>query len=239
MSRDQQSEVQQDRVPGPTLRSRLHHAVLRMWRRVAGKRPSVEGPGAAGRQRLNRSQQCGHVDKKANGILAYVRNSVASRRREVILSRYSILGSILGPVLFNIFINDWDTGLEGTLSKLADSTKLGGAVDSLKGTETLQRDVDKLEGWAIANHMKLNKGKCQILHLGGGEPGCTYRLGKDMLDSSAMERDLGVLVDGKLTMSQQCPGSQEGMSGGHQEKHRQPVKEGDCPALLCTGVASP
>ncbi|KAJ7399486.1 rna-directed dna polymerase from mobile element jockey-like [Pitangus sulphuratus] len=49
-------------------------------------------------------------------------------------------GSILGPVLFNIFINDTDAGLEGILSLFADDTKLRGAVDSLRG-----RELDKLE----------------------------------------------------------------------------------------------
>ncbi|KAJ7410520.1 hypothetical protein WISP_107617 [Willisornis vidua] len=116
-----------------------------------------------------------------------------------------------------------------------------GFLDSLKGREALQRDLDKLEVWAITNHMKFNNGKCWILLLGWGNPSGSYRLGNEMLDSSAMERDLGVLANGELNMSQQCPGSQESQPRpeGHQAKHPQLVEEEDCPALLCTGAASP
>ncbi|KAJ7403538.1 rna-directed dna polymerase from mobile element jockey-like [Willisornis vidua] len=115
-------------------------------------------------------------------------------------------GSILAPVTFSIFINDLDTGLEET-SKSADDTKLGGVVDSLKDREALQRDLSKLEDWAITNHMKFSKGKCWILYLGWDNPGCSYKLGNEMMESSAMERDLSVLADGKVNMSQQCPAS--------------------------------
>ncbi|KAJ7413307.1 hypothetical protein WISP_92232 [Willisornis vidua] len=107
--------------------------------------------------------------------------------------------------------------------------------------EVLQRDLNKLEDWAITNHMKLNKGKCRILHLEQGNLGFSFRLGNEVLESSATERDLEVLINCKLNMSQQCPGSQEGQlcPGGHQAKHHQLVEGHDCPALLCSGAASP
>ncbi|GAB0204197.1 mitochondrial enolase superfamily member 1 [Grus japonensis] len=94
-------------------------------------------------------------------------------------------GSVLGPLLFNIFVGDMDGGIECTLSKV-------------------QRDLDRLERWAHVKCMKFNKAKCKVLHMGWHNPKHNYRLGKEWSESSPEEKDLGVLIDEKLNMSWQC-----------------------------------
>jgi len=122
-------------------------------------------------------------------------------------------------------------------------------VDVLEGRDAIQRDLDRLERWACVNRMKFNKAKCKVLHLGQGNPKHKYRLGREWLESSPEEKDLGLLMDEKLNMTCACRPESHLYPGLHQEKRGQQVEGGDSvplfrfhetpPGVLCPALEPP
>ncbi|GAB0177098.1 triadin [Grus japonensis] len=118
--------------------------------------------------------------------------------------RPAMSGIPQGSVLFDIFVGDMGSGVECTLSKLADDTELCGAVDTVERRDAIQRDLDRLERWARVSRMKFNKAECKVLHMGQGNPKQNYRLHREWTEICPEEKALGMLVDKKLNVTQQC-----------------------------------
>ncbi|GAB0175900.1 cAMP-dependent protein kinase inhibitor alpha [Grus japonensis] len=108
---------------------------------------------------------------------------------------------------------DIDSGIECILSKFANNSKLCGMVNMLEERDVIQRDLDRLERLACANCMKFNKAKCKVLHMGQGNPKHNHRLGREWIERSPEEKDLGMLIDEKLNMSWQCALAAQKASG--------------------------
>ena len=94
-------------------------------------------------------------------------------------------GSVLGPTLFLIFINDIDDAVEVTnsiLLKFADDTKVGMVVESEEQRQELQATINRLVGWSEEWQMLFNSDKCHILHLGPRNAKYEYTMGGRVLE---------------------------------------------------------
>ena len=115
-------------------------------------------------------------------------------------------GSVLGPILFLLYINDIDksAGALTTLKKFADDAKLGQVVNDTIGIQRLQNCLDDLEDWASCWGMAFNVSKCKILHMGKNNMSHKYRIGGVEVPNHQEERDIGVIIHDSLKPSRQC-----------------------------------
>ena len=118
-------------------------------------------------------------------------------------------GSILGPLLFILFINDIYMGLDNdtNIGLYADDTKIWRNIYSEHDCAILQKDINTLYDWSIKNRMHFHPEKCKILQIHNNEPLCTkllplakhhYFINGEFIEFIECQRDLGVLVNSRF-----------------------------------------
>jgi len=113
-------------------------------------------------------------------------------------------GSILGPLLFIIFINDLELGIRNSILKFADDTKLFGGAGTNEDIEQLRKDLFELYTWSEKWQMKFNIDKCKVMHIGVNNKEADYEIAGHKLDKVSEERVLGVIISNNFKVSGQC-----------------------------------
>ena len=130
-----------------------------------------------------------------NSIINWIEQWLTDRRQRVVVDGEvsnwkSVLsgvpqGSVLGPILFLVYINDLEEGVTGKILKFADDTKLFTKTKEIGDKQNLQDDIDKL-------------------HIGPGNTSMTYEMGGTILSTTVKEKDLGVTMNANMKVSEQC-----------------------------------
>ncbi len=113
-------------------------------------------------------------------------------------------GSVLGPILFIIYINDLDVGLNNTVSKFADDTKIGNAIVTEDDRAKLQEDLNKIAEWSEKWQMPFNVSKCQMLQVGHSNKKYEYDMMGQKIVATPSVKDLGITISKNLKFSQHC-----------------------------------
>ena len=137
------------------------------------------------------------------GILKWIRSFLEGRTQKVKIGNESSStsqvtsgipqGSILGPILFTIFINDLPEAINSICKIFADDTKI---YNTCKNHVTIQQDLTSLQIWSNKWQLYFNGQKCKCLHHGRANPNHTYHFenenGNEALPDGFEETDLGV-----------------------------------------------
>ena len=99
-------------------------------------------------------------------------------------------GSVFGPLLFLIYINDLDTDIVSKMSKFADDTKLCHRARNPYAVMELQEDMNKLVEFANKWQMSFNVDKCSVLHIGHNNMQSNYNMSNQQLPTTDQQRDL-------------------------------------------------
>jgi len=146
-------------------------------------------------------------------ILDWIESWLSGRQQRVILngckSQWKEVlsgvpqGSVLGPLLFIIYVNTIEKSLDSKVLKFADDLKVVRIIRGRHDQDVFQADLDKLVEWSEAWQMKFNLSKCKIMHAGRVSSKHEYEMGGQKLEQIEKERDLGVVVNSRLSSSDQ------------------------------------
>ncbi|CAH1269255.1 Hypp4131 [Branchiostoma lanceolatum] len=152
-------------------------------------------------------------------LLQWIRNFLTQRRQQVVVNGSASSwkpvisgvpqGSVLGPLLFTIFVSDIPETIQNFVSLFADDTKIYAAAQNCElnaHTTCLQADLNSLHEWSTKMQMQFHPDKCKVMHLGKANPRHKYTMNKvdgtkHTLESIEEEKDLGVTIDKNLTFS--------------------------------------
>ena len=110
-------------------------------------------------------------------------------------------GSVLGPIMFIVYINDLPNAVNSYVKIFADDTKLFRVISNNEDRQSLQSDLEALHNWSQKWQLKFNESKCKIMHYGSHNPNYSYSINNIALEPSATEKDLGVTFDDGLKFS--------------------------------------
>ena len=157
---------------------------------------------------------------RAHGIhghtLDWITNWLSQRKQRTVLNGKASTweevlsgvpqGSVLGPLLFLIYINDlddWATPVNHT-SKFADDTKIGHGVTSETDRQEFQTIIDQLHNWAEVWGMEYNVNKCHIIHVGRNNARYNYSMNGINIPTADREKDVGVTITENLKPATHC-----------------------------------
>ena len=112
--------------------------------------------------------------------------------------------SVLGPLLFLIYINDLDYNITSNVLKFADDTNVFRKVNTDGDKQHLQNDLGKLVKWSEKWQMLFSFGKCKYLYTGHRNLDIIYNVGDTVLGTTAKEKDLRITISADMKVSEQC-----------------------------------
>jgi len=156
---------------------------------------------------LKKAEACGINSNLLKWIESFLSGRKQCVRVESALSDWADVtsgipqGSVLGPTLFLLFINDLPSVVSSCSALFADDTKVYSAVSSPDDSDRLQQDINALNEWSECWQLPFNESKCKLIHYGRNNPKYSYKIGNTVIAEVMQEKDLGVTFDPALSFS--------------------------------------